>query len=76
MLERIAPRQRWRLRILIEFEDRDAIGMDRFENGVNGRFCLFVEDCEIYFDFRSSVGNECAGGSESLMVPTLGRVFG
>jgi hypothetical protein len=54
--------------IFVELEDSDAFGMDLFENGVNGRLGLLVEDREIYFDPRSGDGSELTICRESLVI--------
>jgi hypothetical protein len=62
-------------RCLIEFKDSDAIGMNGFENGVNGQFSIFVEDREIHFDPRCGVGSALAGDGEGLASLTLSTVL-
>jgi hypothetical protein len=50
--------------------------MDGHENCVNGGLGIFVEDREIHFDPRRSVGKALAATSEWLVSPTLGTFLG
>ena len=45
------------LGVFIEFEDSNAFGMNRLENGVDGGFGLLIEDREIYSDPRRGNGS-------------------
>jgi hypothetical protein len=46
--------------------------MDGDENSMNSGPGIFIEDREVHFDPRRSVGNALAADNEWLVFPTLG----
>jgi hypothetical protein len=60
------------LGVFIEFEDSNAFGMNRLENGVDGAFGLLIEDREIHFYPRRGNGSGFSSIEASLVIAQPG----
>jgi len=61
-------------RFLFKFEDSDALGMRRFEHGVNDRGGLLVGDRKVYFHLRLHLRGR--SGSCLVLMAAAGTLFG